>query len=212
MKNWYDLYIEEIESKKGIKNYIEYKIKTKVKLIKLIKKYSKNKKIMEAGCGTGIISSYMSSLDYNVVAIDINDKILKLAEEISNNYIKNSNPNFIKKDLFKLDFANKEFDVIFSNGVLEHFTDDEIKEILKLQLEQANVVIVGIPTQFFRKEKAMHGDERYLKIKYWRNLFKECGAKILEEKSYHYMTFIEKIKNLDRILKPKPFKIFVLKK
>lgn len=212
MKDWYDIYLEEIKLKKDTKNYVDYKIKNKKKLIKLIEKYAKNKKIMEAGCGTGIISTYMASIGYDVYEVDINNKILNLAKEISLNYIKKGTPTFIQKDLLKLDFKENEFDVIFSNGVLEHFSDNEIKRILKLELEQASYVIVGIPTKFFNDDEALHGDERFLEINHWRNLFKEVNATILEEKSYHYMTFIEKLKSLNKIFRPKPFKIFVLKK
>lgn len=212
MKEWYDLYLEEIKLKKDLSHYVDYKIKNKKKLINLIKKYAKNKKILEAGSGTGIISTYMASIGYDVTELDINDKILKLAKDISENYIKKGRPKFIKKDLFKMNFKNNEFDVIFSNGVLEHFSDEEIKKILSLELEQAKYVIVGIPTRFFKPEEAMHGDERYLKIKYWRNLFDSVDATILEETSYHYMTFKEKLLNLNKLFKIKPFWVFVLKK
>ena len=149
MKNWYDIYIDEIKLKKDVIGYVDYKIKNKKKLINLIKKYSKRKKIMEAGSGTGIISTYMASLGYDVTEVDIDDKILNLAKDISKKYIKKGKPKFIKKDLLKLDFKPKEFDVIFSNGVLEHFNDDDIKKILKKELEQSSFVIIGIPTTFF---------------------------------------------------------------
>ena len=43
--NWYQLYLEEIRNKKSIDAYIEDKIKFKKPLIKLIRKYAKNKKI-----------------------------------------------------------------------------------------------------------------------------------------------------------------------
>ena len=212
MKEWYDLYLEEIKLKKDLKHYVDYKIKNKKKLIKLIKKYAKNKKILEAGSGTGIISTYMASIGFDVTELDIDDKILGLAKDISKNYIKKGRPKFIKKDLFKMNFKKNEFDVIFSNGVLEHFSDEEIKKILSLELEQAKYVIVGIPTRFFTEKEAMHGDERYLKIKYWIKLFKEVNADILEESSYHYMTLKEKLLNIDKLFKIKPFWIFILKK
>jgi len=212
MKDWYDLYLEEIKLKKDLTHYVDYKIKNKKKLIKLIKKYSKNKKVLEAGSGTGIISTYMSSIGYNVTELDINDKILSLAKNISRHYIKKGKPKFIKKNLFEMDFKKNEFDVIFSNGVLEHFSDNEIKKILSLELEQAKYVIVGVPTRFFKPKDAMHGDERYLKIKYWRKLFHEVDAEIIEETSYHYMTFKEKLLNLNKLFKIKPFWVFVLKK
>ncbi len=209
---WYEIYLEEINLKKNIQNYIDYKIKHKMKLIKLIEKYSPNKKIMEAGCGTGIISTYMCSKGYDVTEVDIDKDILKLAKTVSKEYIKEGHPKFILKSIFDLDFKSNEFDVAFSNGVLEHFSDKKIIDTLKLQLNQARYVIVGIPTKFFNDNEALYGDERFLELNYWRNLFKESNAEIIEETSYHYMTFTEKITSLNKMFRPKPFRVFVLKK
>ena len=210
--SWYEIYLEEIKLKKNIKNYIDYKIKHKKKLIKLIEKYSPNKKIMEAGCGTGIISTYMCSKGYDVTEVDINNDILNLAKKVSNEYIKEGNPKFVLKSIYDLNFKNNEFDVSFSNGVLEHFSDEKIIETLKLQLMQSSYVIVGIPTKFFNDNEALYGDERFLELTYWRKLFAKADANIVEETSYHYMTLIEKMTSLNKMFRPKPFRVFVLKK
>ena len=212
MRDWYDVYLDEISLKKDLKGYVDYKIKNKKKLINLIKKYSPNKKVMEAGCGTGIIATYMASLGYDVTEVDIDKKILGLAKKVSKEYITNGTPKFVQKDLLKLDFKKNEFDCIFSNGVLEHFSDEEIIKILSLELEQAKYVIVGIPTTFFNKSEALHGDERFLGNDYWRNLFKKCNSKIIEEASYDYRTFKEYLQSMNKLFRGKPFKIFVLEK
>ena len=44
MKDWYDIYLEEIKLKKDTKNYVDYKIKNKKKLIKLQRNMLKIKK------------------------------------------------------------------------------------------------------------------------------------------------------------------------
>ena len=212
MRDWYDVYLDEISLKKDLKGYVDYKIKNKKKLINLIKKYSPNKKVMEAGCGTGIIATYLASLGFDVTEVDIDKKILGLAKKVSKEYINNAAPKFVEKDILKLDFKENEFDCIFSNGVLEHFSDKEIVKILSLQLEQARYVIVGIPTTFFDPSEALHGDERFLDNNYWRGLFKKCDAKIIEEESYDYRTFKEHLQSLNKIFREKPFKIFVLEK
>ena len=212
MKDWYDIYIAEIKLKGTTKDYIDYKIKSKKKLIKLIKKYSPNKKIAEAGAGTGIISTYMASLGYNVTEIDIDSKIQSLAKKIAKDYYKDAKINFAKKDILKLDYKEKEFDVIFSNGVLEHFSDEDIKKILTCQIKQSNYVIVGIPTSFFNDEEALHGDERFLDISYWRNLINKAGGTIIEEISFDYRTLKEVFQTLNRVFRPLPFRAFVITK
>lgn len=212
MRDWYDIYIDEIALKGNIKNYVNYKIKNKKKLINLIKKYSPNKKIMEAGTGTGIISTYMSSIGYDVTEVDIDEKIQDLAKKIANEYIKDSKPNFVIKNILELDYKNNYFDVIFSNGVLEHFCDEDIIKTLTLQLEQSNVVIVGIPTNFFNDDEALHGDERFLPIDKWRILIEESNGIIIEEASYDYRNFKEKIFDFKKVFRGRPFKIFVIQK
>lgn len=210
-KTWYQVYLDDISKKGTIENYINYKIKKKKKLINLIKKYSPRKKIIEAGSGTGILSVYMASLGYDVIGIDIDNDILKLSIDISNKYLQTNKPQFINQSIFELNYPEKFFDVSFSNGVLEHFTDEEIIDTLKQQIRISEFVIFGIPTRYFKHCESMYGDERYLKLKYWRELIKKADGIILEEKSMHYATFKNICLNYKKYFKPYPYRIFVIK-
>lgn len=209
--SWYEVYLKDIEKKGTLENYVMDKIKNKRILINLIEKYSSNKKIIETGCGTGILSTYLSSLDYNCTGIDIDEQILKLAQEIAKTYNAKVKPKFVKKSIFELE-GNDKFDVAFSNGVLEHFNDTEIIITLKQQIKIANVVIFGIPTQYFNKDEAMYGDERYLPYSHWRKLIKQSNGVILEEKSMHYMDWKHRMVNFKKYFKPYPYRIFVITK
>ena len=211
-KTWYEIYMDEINEKGTINNYIKDKIKTKKNLINLIKKYSPNKKIIEAGSGTGVLSIYMASIGFDSTAIDIDEDILNLSKNISKHYNSNNKPKFIIDSIFNLNYEHEEFDVSFSNGVLEHFSDEEIISTLKKQMIISNTVIVGIPTKYFNNDEAMYGDERFLKINYWRNIIKQAGGKIIEEKSCHYLLGLKKILNYRKYFRPYPFRIFVIKK
>lgn len=207
---WYEVYLKDIEKKGTLQNYINDKIKNKEVLLNLIKKYAVSKKIIEAGSGTGILSTYLASLGYDVTALDVDDKILKLATNIASKCFAKNKPKFVKKSIFELDYPNGFFDVSFSNGVLEHFNNDEIINTLKQQMEIANIVIFGIPTKYFNKEEAMYGNERYMKITYWRKLIQKANGNILEEKSMHYMDFKHRLLNFKKYFKPYPYKIFVI--
>lgn len=209
--DWYQIYLKEIEEKDNLNNYILYKVSHKRKFIELIKKYSKNKKIIECGCGTAIISTYIASLGYDVTAIDIDKKILGLAKKIAKDFPSSNKPKFEEKNIIK-DKIKEHYDVAFSNGVLEHFSDKEIKKIIKNHLTFADYLVIGIPTKFFDDDEALYGDERFLKLSYWRELIKDAGGKIIEECSYHYMTPKEKLQNIRKIFRPKPFRVFVIKK
>lgn len=209
-KTWYEIYIDEINEKGSISNYVNDKIKTKKNLIDLIKKYSPNKKIIEAGSGTGILSTYLASLGFDSVAIDIDKDILNLSKKIAKEYGAKNKPKFMIDSILKLNYKNKEFDVSFSNGVLEHFSDKEIIKTIKKQLKIANTVIVGIPTKYFDDNEAMYGDERFLKLKFWRKIISQAGGKIIEEKSCHFLTKPKILLNFKKYFRPFPYRIFVI--
>ena len=211
-KTWYEIYIKEIEEKKTISNYINDKIKTKKNLIELIKKYAPNKKIIEAGSGTGVLSTYLASIGFDSLAIDIDKDILKLSKFIAQQYKSKNKPKFKLDSILDLNYHKEEFDVSFSNGVLEHFTDKEIITTLKKQMKIAKIVIVGIPTKYFDDKEAMYGDERFLEIKYWREIIEKSGGKIIEEKSCHYLTKIKILFNFKKYFRPFPYRIFVITK
>lgn len=209
--SWYEVYLKDIEKKGTLENYVDDKIKNKKILINLIKKYSKKNKLIESGSGTGVLSTYMASLGYDVTGIDIDEDILKLSKKITKNYNSKNKPNFQKKSIFELDYRKNAFDVSFSNGVLEHFTDEQIIDTLKQQMKIAKVVIFGIPTKYFNQEEAMYGDERYMSYKFWRNLINNAGGMILEEKSMHYMNKRKRLLNFKKYFRPYPYRIFVIK-
>ena len=209
--SWYEVYLKDIEKKGTLENYVDDKIKNKKILINLIKKYSKKNKLIESGSGTGVLSTYMASLGYDVTGIDIDEDILKLSKKITKNYNSKNKPNFQKKSIFELDYRKNTFDVSFSNGVLEHFTDEQIIDTLKQQMKIAKVVIFGIPTKYFNQEEAMYGYERYMSYKFWRNLINNAGGMILEEKSMHYMNKRKRLLNFKKYFRPYPYRIFVIK-
>ncbi len=86
-------------------------------------------KILDAGCGSGIISSYLApnvpeSIIFNV---DISSSI-----EVALNYNKgNGNTFFVQADINRLPFAYDYFDAIISLGVLHH-TPDTYKSLRNL--------------------------------------------------------------------------------
>jgi SAM-dependent methyltransferase len=76
-------------------------------------------KVVDIGCGQGGEScGYVSQNPSILVAVDINFELLRTAVNFARR--KNTRPLFVGADVFKLPFQNASFDVIFSNGMIEH--------------------------------------------------------------------------------------------
>ena len=80
-------------------------------------------KILDIGCGGGLISEPMARLGANVTGIDASEKNIKIAQihseenNLKINYI-NSSPERLKKE--------EEFDIILNLEIIEHVEDVEL--------------------------------------------------------------------------------------
>ena len=201
------------------KNWNEYfntKIKLKKVFLKYVIKYSKKikKPILECGCGTGKTSIYLANIGLKAYAMDIEEEMVKqtikkFKEMGSIGFLKT-----IKGDIKKIPFTNNFFSVTHSSGVLEHFSDEEIVDIINEQLRVSDICIFSVPTSYF--DKKMLGNERFLSRKQWRKIILKSNAKIIKESGYHYKTLknriIDILKKPKRIFKPIALYIFILRK
>tara|TARA_B100000989_G_scaffold64508_1_gene44688 strand:- start:5475 stop:6905 length:1431 start_codon:yes stop_codon:yes gene_type:complete len=98
-----------------IKSRLEYFVK---------KTYSYDSELLHAGCGTGHVDRFLSG-NYNLTAIDISKSAIQ-------NYTANvpRAKSVYHMSIFATDFKNDSFDGIYNMGVMEHFTQQEIINIL----------------------------------------------------------------------------------
>lgn len=143
----------------------------------IIKFTPKKGKILELACGSGLSSVLMADLGYEVTATDTDDDLL---EAIKSKFGSMKNLTIRKCDMMQADqIYSKEFNSIIHQGVLEHFDDDEIVEILKRQKNIADLVIFDVPNDK-RKEKIQEfGNERFLSIDHWKSLIKRAGCTLI---------------------------------
>jgi len=106
----------------------------------LIEVVSSGRNILEVATGTGNLSIFLSQLGYNVVSVDNNDGVLKMAQHNSANI--KGEVTFKKADAFNLPFDDDSFDVCFSQGFFEHFVDDDIRELLREPLRVSRKVVL----------------------------------------------------------------------
>lgn len=113
--------------------------------MKLIKKYcKKDSKIMDVGCGTGRTLKILRNKGfYNSVGSDVSENSIKICNV--NGFV--TNKDVFLSDIVKNNFKSDQFDMIFSEGLLEHF--DDIGPIVKgLCRISSKYVLVIQPNHF----------------------------------------------------------------
>lgn len=209
---WYELYKIDIEEFNTPDDYFTYKLKYKKKFVNKVIKYAKNKKVIETGCGTGLMAGYLQKLGMKATALDLSQKVLNYAKEIAMISKVISPCKYEQGDILNLKYKNNAFDVCFSNGVLEHFDDEDIIKTLKEQMRISKYVIFGIPSTYFNMTEKMLGNERSLSLKEWKKLVKKANGKIVEQTSFHYYKIYHRIFEIKKWFKPKAFWLFVIEK
>lgn len=209
---WYELYKIDVEEFSKPDDYITYKLRYKSKFIKTIKKYAKNNKVIEMGCGTGLVAGYLQKCGLDVTALDLSAAVLDYAEYLAKNSKVIAPCKYEVGNILDLKYPNNSFDVSYSNGVLEHFNDSDIIKILQEQLRISDVVIFGVPSTYFNMNEKMLGNERSLTIKEWTNLINKSGGKLIEQTGFQYYKLGRRIMEIKKWFKPKAFWLFVITK
>lgn len=125
-RDWW-VYFQDVDKHfaRFLLGYLEFREQT---IKKLIRHLPPNGSIIEIGSGTGIICTLLSSYGYRSLGIDQDPRIVALAQDI-NRRLKGS-ANFHVANLFELDESIGHFDIAYSEGVIEHFQGQKLKEAL----------------------------------------------------------------------------------
>lgn len=213
---WNKLYKNYIsEEFKDWNRYFKTKMKLKKPFLNLVLKYSKSgKPVLECGSGTGKFAAYLASLGVKSYAMDLEEAMVEQAKELSQKVSPNNPVQVLHGDIKSIPFDDNFFSVTHSSGVFEHFSDEEICEIINEQLRVSDICVFSVPTPYF--EKKMLGNERFMLREEWRKIISKSNAKIIKETGYHYKTFgkrvIDILKKPSRIFKPIALYVFVLQK
>jgi len=220
MSEWDEQYEKVITNMfGGLDNYLSAKLKVRRPMINQVVKHAgtvgSGKPIIECGAGTGKLSAFFAHLGYDAFAIDIDDSMLQVAKEMSDKISPTNPVKLMNADIKNIPFDDKYFSVAHSHGVLEHFSDAEIREIIREELRIADTVVLGAPSPYFAEEEKMHGDERYLPRKKWRELIVGSNANIIAETGMHVLPFHKRLQHFarhpEKIFAPKAIHLFTIK-
>ena len=101
-----------------------------------LKKY---KNVLDVACGTGVISSYLSRNNDQVIAIDMSSKMIEVAKTI--HFEKNI--TFLNKDFYNFK-SDELFDLIVIFNAYPHFLDKNlfVESLKRLLTKNGRVVIL----------------------------------------------------------------------
>ncbi len=171
--SWGDFYAKDTLTK----NLVQTSANTHKEMFWIVKGYYPDK-VREDGTGTGEMASYLSwpkqetdGREINkhkiksVQALDADPEVIKLVK--SNIEATDGKVEVIEGNLLEHD--DKE-DLIFSQGLLEHLSDEDMRKVVDHQLECAPVVIHSVPNANYGKLD--FGNERLLTDQQYYNIFK----------------------------------------
>lgn len=123
---------------------------SKKRIIDVLDKYlNPDIEVLDAGCGSGYFSVYFLSKKCKVTALDYSKEALDIAKKLTENRAK-----YVQGDLLDENFCKKfagKFDLIFSDGLFEHFKkSDQIKILknMKLMKSEKGVITTFVPNKF----------------------------------------------------------------
>lgn len=134
------------------------------------------KTIIEVGIGTGKMAEVVrkfSSKQIQIVGVDISEKLLQQAKEDE------PASYFVQADTFSLPFSNKDrqHTIVFHQGLIEHFSYENIIRMLREQLRVAKCVIFSVPSMNYIFPGGLRGDERLLSLNGWLTILQSAGLK-----------------------------------
>lgn len=181
------MYFDEIAAKWDTERRIE---RARVLADKIYKEIddSNNKRGLEIGCGTGLISFELKDKLQEIYCSDISSEMLKVLKrkiekyQVKNMHIYNENKNYLQDDEGK-------FDVVYSSMAFHHIDDieNELKRIHDLLRENGQMIIIDLDKEdgsFHKEEKDFHGHNGFDRDEF-RKSVERCGFKKIEFKTIY---------------------------
>ncbi|MBA2745048.1 MAG: methyltransferase domain-containing protein [Flavisolibacter sp.] len=108
----------------------------------LEKSLPENGKVLDVGCGNGVISRHLGRLGFNVLGIDVSEKTIEIARNIS----PMPNVKFMTKSAEELVASGEKYDAVICSEVLEHLNEPGLLlKVLHDCLAENGKLIVTVP-------------------------------------------------------------------
>jgi len=168
VKSWAELYGAVCGSKRLLEGNILANRPLLMEIARLVKP---GDKVLEVGAGTGVLGWPLAQSGIEVSCLDNDKEILKMCG--INARMLGADIKYVFGDAFRMPFEDNSFTVCFSEGLLEHYDDNEIDLLVKEHLRVASLVVIGVPLEGC-KDPAK-GDERFLRREVWEGKLDKFG-------------------------------------
>lgn len=162
---------------------------SKKRMMNILDRYvSKNMTVLDAGCGSGFFSNYFISKGCKVYSLDYSEKALEITRKMT----RGKSFEYLKRDLLDeslcFEFKNT-FDIIFTDGLFEHFSKGGQKQIMKAFVamkEKDGLIVTFLPNRYsfwtaVRPIFMLEIKERPFTLKELKVLVRSTDQEIIEE-------------------------------
>ncbi len=84
-------------------------------------RFAQGRRVLEVGCGRGSLSCYFADAGFDCTLLDLSPAVLEVARSLFSRH--QLEARFVAGDAEALPFGDESFDLVFSIGLLEHFSD-----------------------------------------------------------------------------------------
>jgi cyclopropane fatty-acyl-phospholipid synthase-like methyltransferase len=144
-ENWDNFWKDNTKSRFTKKSW------SKIRIMTLLDKVVRDgMNVLDAGSGSGFFSNYFISKDCNVYSLDYSEDALAITRRLTGD----KSTAYIREDLLDSGFSEKyagQFDIIFSDGLFEHFNRDDQKKIMdnfKKVKKDEGIITTFVPNKY----------------------------------------------------------------
>ncbi len=134
-----------------------------------------NKRALEIGSGTGLQSCFISYFGIEVISIDRDARVAKMASKVAK-YYNSKDVSFVVADARFLPFKERTFGLSFSQGLLEHLDNRTIVNIVCEAKKAVNgKMLFSVPSNNFPEQD--FGNERLLCPLEWKSILNQFDVR-----------------------------------
>ena len=133
--------------------------------------------ILETGFGFGVTTELFRDLGYNITGFDI----LPMAIDTAVERFPHLKDRLFVGDILDESSYTDFYDTIIHQGVLEHFSDEDILKILDIQSKKCKNIIFDVPNNLRENTDDEGDDTRFESPQFWEDMVSKVG---LEYKRY----------------------------